>query len=260
MEGEISKTIVALTVVVLAVGFSGLIRAQSVSSPEMGYAIVSTTDIECEGTVSEEASYEWIYGTGDFDAGNMTLNDGQVAQICYSEDLNAIGGQVQFAKTFMVDTNDIPNLSVSRNIGYVAGQSPAGMVNGVEKVIFNIIAIGDQEGSGDLSDMSSPCPWQEQGHGGLTTCESVAAGSSMSATDVSSHTDAGVQTTELPSLEYKVEANGSGEVSAGMSVHFVQGVDNDWSNIISEETYSGHSAVSGEFKFSKSMKFVGKEQ
>ena len=260
MEGEISKTVVALIAVVLAIGLSDLIQAQSVSPPEIGYIIVSTTDIECEGTVTEETSYEWIYGTGDFDAGNMTLNDGQAAQICYLEDLNAIEGQVQFAKTFTADTNDIPNLSVSRNIGYVAGQNPAGMVHGEEKVTFNIISIGgNQEESGD---MSSLCPWQEQGQAGseeLTTCEFVAAGSSISATDVSSHTDADVQTTELPSLEYKIEANGSGEVSAGMSVHFVQGVDNDGSNIINKESYTGHSAVSGEFKFSKSMKFIEKE-
>lgn len=244
----------------LAIGLPGLIRAESVPPPEMDYTIVSTTDIECEGTVTEETSYEWIYGTGDFDAGNMTLSDGQAAQICYSEDLDAVKGQVQFAKAFIADTDNIPNLNVSKDIGYVAGQNPAGMVHGWENVNFNIVSIGrNREENGDMSCL---CPWQEQGQAGseeLTACESVAAGSSISATDVSSHTDTDVQTTELPSLEYKIEASGSGEVSAGMSVHFVQGVDEDGSNIISEERYSGHSAVSGEFKFSKSMKFIGEE-
>lgn len=257
---EIFKTVSFLIVVgVLVIGLAGLTRAEGVPPPVMGHLIVSTTDIVCEGTVTEDISYEWTYGTGDFDAEDMTLSEGAAAQINYSEDLVAIDGEVQFMQTFVADTSDAPNLEVSKNVVYVAEENPGGaMIHETEEMGLSVVDMEGGEDNDGSVDMSSICPWQQQEQGEeLVSCIFVDAESSVSAKELTSHTEASVQTTESPSLEYDITATGSGNISAGMRAHSIQGENDGASDgLIEEVIYRGYSGASGDFIFIKSMLFA----
>ncbi len=242
----------------LVIGLAGLTGAQGVPLSRLGYGIFDETSIDCEGTVKEKVSYKWTYGTGDFDAKNMTLSEGSAAQIRYSADLRAIDGQVNLERTFKADTGDVPNLEVSKDVGYVAGDGLISMISDTEKVGMSVVDRGEEGQNGSVFDMSMICPWNNRGQDeGLVTCGFAVAGSSIKAKELSSSTYARVQTTKSPSLKYNITANGKGRISAGMYSHYIQGRFNGTSyNIISEVIFRGYSGASGNFTFTKSMWFA----
>lgn len=256
---EISKPVSFLIIVgMLVIGLAGLAGAQGVPSSRLGYGIFDNTSIDCEGTVKDKVSYKWTYGTGDFDAKNMTLSEGSAAQIRYSGDLKAIDGKVNLERTFKADTGDVPNLEVSKDVGYVAGDGLISMINDTEKVGMSVVDRGEEGENGSVFDMSMICPWNNRGQDeGLVTCGFATAGSSVRAKELSSSTYTRVQTIKAPSLKYNIAAKGKGKISAAICSHYIQGRFNGTSyNIISEVIFRGYSGVSGNFTFTKSMWFT----
>ena len=159
-----------------------------------------------------------------------------VRHILYSQSLSAVDGHTQLRDGFATNTQDVPNIESNKDVVYVAGENAGGTIDETEKVG---ISVADNENESYMD---------------------VAAGSSVKATSISVHTDAGVQVDETPSLKYSIQAGGTsvdkplavGKLTAGMVAEFRDARGN-------RESYAGHSAVSGKFKFSKSMKIVGEK-
>jgi hypothetical protein len=144
-------------------------------------------------------------------------------QIKYSGNMIASGGDTEFENDFTVDTVKTPNVVVTKSIGYTAGES--GSLSHAENV-----------------DMSLGCAY-------------VAAGSSMSMTEVQAATETKAQMTRTPKLHYEIYAGGvegpgtaaEGTISAGMSA-FVE--DERKGLKLGYKT-----TVDGSFEFYKEMDF-----
>jgi hypothetical protein len=229
-----------------------------ISSAEGG-RIVNETNIDCIGTVSEQETYKNTHVAG---VGSM-LNppslgaQGSAGQVRYSCDLLAIDGHTRLVKTFESDTQNVPNLKVDTNVGYIA--EPGGLISGlhaVEKVGLSLVSTGGNDAGG----IGGLCPFIPAGGGGQT-CDFSVAGSSMDVKQVSAHTSAVVQATESPYLGYSIDMKGpnaenpyaDGKVTAGMIIQVKRGDDG---NLQDEESYRDLVTASGLFRFSKSMSYA----
>jgi hypothetical protein len=118
-------------------------------------------------------------------------------QIKYSGNMIASGGDTEFNTDFKVDPDETPNVVVTKSIGYTAGES--GSLSHAENV-----------------DMSLGCTY-------------IAAGSSMSVTEVQATTETKAQITRTPKLHYEIYAGGvegpgsaaEGTIAAGISASIV---------------------------------------
>ena len=219
----ISVVVIAL---VLMTAFSGVALVASQPVPE---TLTITTDIICDKTVIESAELNMECSSENLDD---TLQSGEKqGQIKYSENMIGSGGDAEFNKDFKIDTGETQNVAVTRSIGYTAGES--GSLSHAESV--------------DMSLISS--------------CAYVAAGSSMSVTEVQVATETEAQMTRTPKLDYEIYAGGiegpgtlaEGTISADMSASVD---DKRTSKKPGSELKLGYkTTVDGSFEFYKEMDF-----
>jgi hypothetical protein len=240
-----------------------------VPPPIAGADIRNDVDVEVSGDLDTEQSITWTWVHDTDQNGNSTLANGntpqyldaggRAAQMRYLHEADATDGLIQFKNSFAATTHDEPNLTVSKDMGYVASDTSL-IANAMdrERVGLSIVANGDTAG---LGDMPSLCPWAA-GTGIPATNEFIAAGSSTSTTSfMISHTDSDVTATGPPSLNHKISAEGIGTVTAAMLVRLMEGggaysPGGTVPDLVSQTEYSENTGASGIIdKFDKSMHY-----
>ena len=242
-----------------------------VPPPTEGFVILTETDIDCVGGITETESYVWTYGTGTFDAAGPAMGEGdRAAQIRYTEDLTMIDGIDRLVKKFGARSHGaddlLDDLNVSKDISFVGLTSSAvASIDGAENVGLSIVAWGDADGPGGMPGL---CPWV----GGVeipATNEFIAAGTTVKASvdmfstavpSVTSHTDSVVLSTVAPQLTHEIEASGeNAQMTAALRVHLMEGnaaVDEDVPLLRSETRYTQDTAATGSIsRFHKKMEY-----
>jgi len=244
--------------------------APPVPAPNSTAGIVTSTTIECHGTVKDSVSYESTWSTTDHN-GNLEEEE-RAAKIQYYSSLNAVNGFIRYTNDVVGDGSSAPNLAAERRIGYVADDSsPIAWLDATENVGMTIVSEGDTNG---INDIGGLCPFQ-QNQCIPPSCTEIAAGSQLSRVKVvSASTKTSVTATESPRLHHEIDARGSdmwgywadanhtegpygiGTVSAGMKVSSTEGqtCTNDYRKA-GTTTYSEMTTASGMWKFSKSMTY-----
>jgi hypothetical protein len=240
-----------------------------VPPPIAGADIRNDVDVELSGDLSTVQSITWTWMHDTAQNGSSTLAHGntpqrldaggRAAQIRYLQEADATDGLIQFKNSFAAISHDEPNLTVSKDMGYVASDTSL-IANAMdrERVGLSIVANGDTAG---LGDMPSLCPWAT-GTGIPATNEFIAAGSSTSTTSfMVSHTDSDVTATGPPSLNHKISAQGIGTATAAMLVRLMEGggaysPGGTVPDLVSMTEYSENTGASGIIdKFDKSMHY-----
>ncbi len=295
--------------------FAGLALASPpVAPPVEGFGISTSCDVEVAGDFIEHDSFTWTYVADTTTEGQRALwhgtyeiplssvdplflfVGGQAAEVRYVNKLDSVDSSVtQFNKTFVAQSDDVPNLIVSKDFGYEASQTSM-IANAADKerIGLSIVANGDDPtvhlttnflggggggGTGEpgVGNMPSLCPWISDEPIPATN-EFIAAGSSISTThQMVSHTASDVTATVVPTLNHSISAEGAGTATAQMRAQLIEGDDSvgaevtrtiifpqppfyDYEfvvpNLISKTVYDEKTSASGVIdKFNKSMHY-----
>ena len=263
-----ARTIGLISVVAIAmaltIAFSGVALASPAVKPTSETEKLDiTTTITCNGDVVESQSLNW-----EIDSGNLLDNpplaaDEKYGNIGYNEKMIGSNGSTEFGKTFVLDTGTVPNLYVDKQIGYTQGG--LGSLSHEEQLGMKVTAAGKDKGKA-----SSPkCPPYDNSTRKLEewkwcicpftpwkatpgtpavpgSCEEVNTYSKVVATDVEATTETSVGITEAPvNLKYKINAEGTGLVIAGVDVYVAdgRGVDTLGSRMAYKEKSIGYGNV-----------------
>jgi hypothetical protein len=224
----------------LTIAFSGVALASHPVPPTKETEILDiTTNIKCNGSVVESQRLSL-----EIDSGNLLDNPPLAAgekygKIGYNEKMIASNGSTEFNKSFNVDTGTTPNLNVTKNIGYQSGA--LGSLSHAEAVGMKVIARGKPAVPGGKTCTGSAnhaewkqkiCPFQtcepDPNTPAVPGChEEVNAYSTIVATDVQAdtHTEVGITgVSGAPvTLNYNIDAVGTGFVSAGVDLYVEDG-------------------------------------
>ena len=248
-----------------------------VPPPTEGYGITTSTDVLVDGTFTESEHFSWIYGTGAFNASNMTMGAGDsAAGVAYVEEVDAHNGVTDFNKSFSASSHTdggMPNLDVSKNFSFVQDEGATNATfDEAETVGLTVVAYGEDQ-SAVPGGLEKLCPWVSGGDQEIpATNELIAAGSTVSTASnlvsgyvaaINAQKDTEVASTSTPSLHHSVNGSGVGTITADFRVHLMEGnttYDPDEGgtpNLKSETTYVQHTAASGIIDhFSKDMSYV----
>jgi hypothetical protein len=244
--GLISVVAIAMALT-LAIAFSGVaLASQPVPPTKETETIDITTEIVCSGTVveSQELSLE-------IDSGNLLNNPplnpdarykkctGEIyGKIKYGEKMIGSSGVTDFDKCLSVDTGSAPNLDVHKQIGYTQGG--LGSLSHEEQLRMNVIATNwictDKKSESVLPPEEEEwkkklCPFKKVTKTTKkvpASCEEVNIFSKIVMTDVQATTITEVGITEAPvNLKYKINAEGTGLVVAGMNAYVEDGRGTD---------------------------------
>ena len=237
--GLISVVAIAMA---LAIAFSGVALASPAVPPTSETEKLDiTTTITCNGDVVESQSLNW-----EIDSGNLLDNlpladDEKYGNIGYNEKMIGSSGNTEFDKTFVLDTGTAPNLYVTKCIGYTQGE--LGSLSHAEQLGMKVIAAVKAKGE-DSKPKCPPydnstrkleewkwciCPFTQyettKGTPAVPgSCEEVNTYSKIVATDVQATTETSVGITEAPvNLNYKISAEGTGLVVAGVGLYVEDG-------------------------------------
>jgi len=250
--------------IALAVGlFFLILSATAVASPPVppppeGFKINTETRIHCIGDVVEKQDFNWRYfsGTGNIGQG---WQDG--AEVRYTQDFRAFGGETTFVKDFAATTDSVPNLDVFKLIGYEADQgSNASVAIHEERVGLAVVSAGGDLGP-NLGGLLSLCPWVVTGGEYPATNEGIAAGSKFKVTELRNFTTSSqVISTDIPRLQYEVDAPyGVGTIEASFIVELWEGrttFDGSTApDLQSRTTYTEYARADGIWDFYKSVEY-----
>ena len=265
--GLISVVAIAMA---LAIAFSGVaLASQPVPTTKETEILDITTDIVCSGTVveSQELSLEIdsvdLLNKGGSSAGGMSpLAPGEIyGSIKYDEKMIGLSGDTEFDKCFKVDTSKTaPNLDVHKQIGYTAGF--LGSLSHYEQVGIKAIAAGKT--TSKTTTTEHICPFDNPDTKTTTTkvpgsCEEVHAYSAMVVTNVQATTTTEVGITDAPvNLNYRINADGTGLVVAGVGVFVADGIGGTNSTLGSRMVYNEMSIACGKFEFTKEVGYKSK--
>ena len=221
---------------VLMTAFSAVaLASRNVPPTPETVTLTITTEIICDRKVIEIEQLNWESSNKDL-LDNPPLASGEkYGKIKYNENLISSSGDTNFYKDFKIDTGKTPNLEVTKNIGYTAA-GEKGSLSHAESVDMTLISSG-------------------------SCCVYVAAGSSMSMTEVQVTTETEAQMTRTPELHYKIYAGGLegpgtpavGTITAGMSASVD---DKRKSKKLGSELKLGYkTTVDGSFELYKVMDF-----
>ena len=235
----------------LTIAFSGVALA---SQPEI---IDITTDITCSGTVVESQGLSLDIGSKNL-LDNPPLADGEIyGGIKYDEKMIGLSGDTEFDKCFEVDTSKTaPNLDVHKQIGYKQGF--LGSLSHHEQVGMKVIAAG-KPAKKKASSAHEPwkqaiCPFRGEYVPAVPgSCEEVHAYSEMFVTDVSAATMTEVG---IVNLNYRINAEGTGLVVAGVGVYVEDGRTDK--KLGSRMMYKEKSIAYGEFELTKEVGYKSK--
>ena len=219
------RTIELISVVAIAmaltIAFSGVALASHPVLPtDETETLDITTNIKCNGSVVESQRLSLEIDSGNL-IDNPPLEDGEkYGKIGYNEKMIGSNGSTEFNKTFDVDTGTTPNLNVTKNIGYKSGA--LGSLSHAEAVGMKVIAPGKTTEKEDLCPFRKPTKTKVPG-----SCEEVDTYSMMVVTDVQAdtHTEVGITGVagKPVTLNYKIDAVGTGFVSAGVDLYVEDG-------------------------------------
>ena len=255
------KVIELISVVAIAMAltivFSGVaLASQPVPTTKETEILDITTDITCSGSVVES---QWLSLEIDSkDLNDRPLTEGQIyGDIKYDEKMIGLSGDTEFDKCFEVDTSKTtPNLDVHKQIGYTAGF--LGSLSHHEQVGMKAIAAGKTT----TKTTKHICPFDKPDT--KTTkvpgsCEEVHAYSGMFVTSVQATTTTEVGITEAPvNLNYRINAEGTGLVVAGVGLYVDDGIGGKDSTLGSRMAYKEKSIAYGEFEFTKEVGYKSK--
>jgi len=225
---------VVVIVMALLIAYSAVaLASRNVKPTPETVTLTITTEIVCDRKVMEIEQLNWESSNKDL-LDNPPLASGEkYGKIKYTENLISSSGDTNFYKDFKIDTGKTPNLEVTKNIGYTAGEK--GSLSHAESVDMTLISSG--------------------------SCVYVAAGSSMSVTNVQATTETKAQMTRTPKMHYEIYAGGIGgpgtlavgTTTAGMSASVD---DKRKSKKPGSELKLGYkTTVDGSFEFYKVMDF-----
>ena len=236
-SGLISVVAIAM---VLTIAFSGVALASHPVPPTKETETLDiTTNIKCNGSVVESQRLSLEIGSGNL-MDNPPLKAGEkYGKIRYNEKMIASNGSTEFNKSFKVNTETAPNLNVTKNIGYASGA--LGSLSHAEDVEMKVIANAKPAVDGGKTctgwDKFEPwkqvlCPFKEcentPGKPAVPgSCEEVNTYSKIVATNVQAetHTEVGITGVRGAPVElnYKIHANGTGFVVAGVDLYVEDG-------------------------------------
>jgi hypothetical protein len=231
MKKMIAAVVIAL---VLMTAFSGVAFAsRNVPPTPETETLTITTEIVCDRKVIESEQLNWESSNKDLLDNPPLASKEKYGKIKYNDNLISSSGDTKFYKDFKIDTGKTPNVVVTKNIGYTAGEK--GSLSHAESVDMSLISSG--------------------------SCVYVSAESSMSVTEVQVATETKAQMTRTPKMHYEINAGGiegpgtlaEGTISAGMSAS----VDDKRSSKKpgSELKLGYKTTVDGSFEFYKVMDF-----
>ena len=256
------RTIELISVVAIAmaltIAFSGVaLASQPVPPTKETETLTITTTITCDGDVVESQWLSLEIGSKNLLDNPPLANNEKYGKIGYKEKMIASNGTTEFDKCFEVDTGTTPNLDVHKQIGYTQGV--LGSLSHEELVGMTVIAAGKPAGVCPPYDNSTRkleewkwciCPFTK----GIGTpavpgsCEEVNTYSKIVATDVQAETTTEVGITgasgDPVTLNYKINAVGTGFVVAGMNAYVADGRGAD--GLGSKMTYKEKSIGYGE--------------
>jgi hypothetical protein len=270
---------------ILSIAFSGVaLASQPVKPTKQTETIDITTTITCSGTVVESQRLDlesssmnlldnpplkYPTDTKHSKVGNTTYDKkiGEVyGKIKYDEKMIGSSGTTEFDKCLGVDTGSAPNLDVHKQIGYTQGA--LGSLSYDEQVGMKAVAAGSY--TKKTSTIGWPalepwkqylCPFRDEKKEYKTipaSCEEVNVYSEMVVTDVQATTETSVGITAAPvSLNYKIDANGSGLVVAGVDVYVGDGRGYG-AALGSRLMYKEKSIAYGDFEFTKKIGYESK--
>jgi hypothetical protein len=213
--------VVAIAMALMIVLSSGVALASyRVKPTSQTETIKTTTEIACDKTVIESAELNWECSSKNLD--NMFQSGEKQGQIKYNENMIGSDGATEFNKEFKVNTGKKPNLVVTKNIEYASGE--LGSLSHDEVVGMSLIS--------------------------TKSCGYVAAESSMTVTEVLATTETKAWITSAPKLHYEIDAEGAGDVTAGMHAFVEEG---RYKKPVSKLKLDDKSTASGLFEFHKSI-------
>jgi len=226
-------SVVVIALVLMTAFREVALASRNVPSTPETVTLTITTEIVCDRKVKEIEQLSWESSSNDL-LDNPPLASGEkYGKIKYKENTISSGGDTNFYKDFKIDTGKTPNLEVTKSIGYTAA-GEKGSLSHAEVVAMSLIS--------------------------KKSCAYVAAGSSMSVTEVLATTETKAQITRTPKLHYEIDAGGvepgtpgEGTISAGISA-FVE--DRHSGKKLGSELKLGYkTTVDGSFEFYKVMDF-----
>jgi hypothetical protein len=259
------KTIGLVSVVAIAmaltIAFSGVALASHPVPPtDETETLEITTTITCTGDVVESQWLSLEIDSVDL-LNNLPLANGEkYGKIGYKEKMIGSNGTTKFDKCFVVDTGTTPNLDVHKQIGYTQGE--LGSLSHEEQLEMKVIAHAKAEVDGGQTctgwDKFEPwkqklCPFKickndNDKPAVPGSCEEVNTYSTIVMTDVQAETETEVGITGVSGdpvkLKYKIHAEGTGLVVAGMSAYVADGRGED--GLGSRMTYKEKSIGYGE--------------
>ena len=241
----------------LTIAFSGVALASQPVTTTKGTEILEiTTDITCSGTVVESQGLSLDIGSKNL-LDNPPLAAGEIyGGIKYDEKMIGLSGDTEFDKCFEVDTGTAPNLDVHKQIGYTAGF--LGSLSHHEQVGMKAIAAGKTttKTTKHICPFDKPTTTTKKVPG---SCEEVHAYSEMFVTNVQATTTTEVGITEAPvNLNYRINAEGTGLVVAGVGVYVDDGRGGAEDALGSRMMYKEKSIAYGDFTFTKEVGYKSK--
>jgi hypothetical protein len=228
--------------------------------------IVTSTSIECVGTVTNTASLTWTVSTGAVNSAPLG-EQGATATTSYSENTMAVDGYVRYVRDFGVDTSNqvanTNNVESTRIIEFdaAADGNPVGRMISSEDILI------DTAGNPASTAENMICPFGSSSSSSIPAfCNIVQAGSDMDVTSVSVATEASSRTVaasaDIPvALSYHIKATGlagnpaEGSISAYIRSHIMEG-RGDSLNKAGDLIYKEQSTASGEITlFDKLMEY-----
>jgi hypothetical protein len=239
---------------VLTIAFSGVALAgQTVPKTPETEIFDITTNINCSGSVMENEELSWKSSSKNL-LDIPPLAPGEVyGQIKYDENMIGLAGAINFTKDFNVDTGTAPNLGVMKTIGYT-GQG----LSHDEQVGMKLSTKGKE-----ATEEKPLCPFHPAepatpGYPG--SYEEVNAYSTLVVTNVAATTMTKVGITVAPvNLLYKIDAEGTGTVAAGVSAFVADGRGGEDSKLGSRLSYREKSIAYGNFEFYKSIGYTSNQ-
>jgi hypothetical protein len=232
-------SVVAIAVA-LAIAFSGVALASHPVPPTGETETLDiTTAITCDGAVVESQRLSLEIDSGNLLDNPPLANGEKYGKIGYDEKMIVLSGTTEFDKCFGVDTGTTPNLAVHKQIGYTQGV--LGSLSHEEQLGMKAIFAGKAmvpggetcTGSANHSEWKRDlCPFKICKDNDDTpavpgSCEEVNTFSKIVVTDVLAATDTEVWITGVSGdpvkLNYKIHAEGTGLVIAGMDAYVADG-------------------------------------
>ncbi len=228
--------------------------------------IVTSTAIECVGTVTNTASMVWTVSTEAVNGAPLSESEA-IATTSYSENTMAVDGYVRYVKEFGVDTSNqvanTNNVESSRIIEFdaAADGNPMGRMISSEDILI------DTAGNPASTAANMICPFGSSSSSSIPAfCNIVQAGSDMDVTSVSVATQASSRTVaasaDIPvALSYHIKATGlggnpaEGSISAYIRSHIMEG-RGDTTDKSGDLSFEERTTASGEITlFDKLMEY-----